>query len=121
MYKQKMLNDLRVSEQCFRQIKESLQFLGCLTSLTLTITVDSRLLEITYGSKRVKMALHSKRISNHFLRQWTMQQLWYLNIGHIDQICVLLVEYRPEVEIGKNSVFLVSNEVLRLVYIYRIR
>ena len=50
-----------------------------------------------------------------------MQQLWYLNIGHIDQICVLLVEYRPEVEIGKNSVFLVSNEVLRLVYIYRIR
>ena len=76
------------------KLKESLQFLGCLTSLMLTITVDSRLLEITYGSKRVKMALHSERISNHFLRQWTMQQLWYLNIGHIDQICVLLVEYR---------------------------
>ena len=78
MYKQKMSNDLRVSEQCFM----------------LTITVNSKLLETTYGSKRVKTALHSKRISNHFLRQWTIQQLWYLNIGHIDEICVLLAEYR---------------------------
>lgn len=64
-----------------------------LKSLMLTITVDSKLLETTYGSKRVKTALDSKRISNHFLRHWTTQQLWYLNIGHIDQICVLLVEY----------------------------
>lgn len=90
----KMLNDLRVSEQCFRQIKGVITVSRLFNSLMLTIKVDSKLLEITYGSKRVKMALHSKRISNHFLRQWTIQQLWYLNIGHIDQICVLLVEYR---------------------------
>ena len=89
-----MLNDLRVSEQCFRHIKGVITVSRLSNSLMLTITVDSRLLEITYGSKRVKMALHSKRTSNHFLRQWTIQQLWYLNIGHIDQICVLLVEYR---------------------------
>ena len=87
------------------KLKESLQFLGCLTSLMLTITVDSRLLEIIYGSKRVKMALHSKRISNHFLRQWTIQQLWYLNIGHIDQICVLLVEYRLKLRQGRIRYF----------------
>ena len=89
-----MLNYLRVSEQCFRQIKGVITVSRLSNSLMLTITVDSKLLEITYGSKRVKMALHSERISNHFLRQWTIQQLWYLNIGHIDQICVLLVEYR---------------------------
>ena len=89
-----MLNELRVAEQCFRQIKGVITVSRLSNSLMLTITVDSKLLEITYGSKRVKMALHSKRISNHFLRQWSIQQLWYLNIGHIDQICVLLVEYR---------------------------
>lgn len=87
-----MLNDLRVSEQCFRQIKGVITVSRLSDSLMLTITVDS--LEITYGSKRVKMALHSEKTSNHFLRQWTIQQLWYLNNGHIDQICVLLVEYR---------------------------
>ena len=85
-----MLNDLRVSKQCFRQINGVIAVSRLSDSLMLTITVDSKLLEITYGSKRVKMALHSKRTSNHFLRQWTIQQLWYLNMGHIDQICVLL-------------------------------
>lgn len=85
-----MLNDLRESKQCFRQINGVITVSRLSDSLMLTITVDSKLSEITYGSKRVKMALHSKRTSNHFLRQWTIQQLWYLNMGHIDQICVLL-------------------------------
>lgn len=76
MYKQKMLNDLRVSERCFRQIEGVITVSRLFNCLMLTITVDSKLLETTYGSKRVKMALHSKRISNHFLRQWTTQQLW---------------------------------------------
>ena len=75
-----MLNDLRVSERCFRQIEGVITVSRLFNCLMLTITVDSKLLETTYGSKRVKMALHSKRISNHFLRQWTIQQLWYLNI-----------------------------------------
>lgn len=71
-----MLNDLRVSEQCFRHTKGVITVSRLFNSLMLTITVDSKLLETTYGFRRVETAPHSKRISNHFLRQWTTQQLW---------------------------------------------